>query len=67
MIVIRSASLNLCIYQGFPDYLYSGSVEYFLLCPLESAIVLDLLMSLPEELLLLDCNKLNKHLIQVKM
>ncbi|KAI3375904.1 hypothetical protein L3Q82_004160 [Scortum barcoo] len=34
------------------------------LTPMESAIVLDLLMSLPEELPLLDCNKLHKHLIQ---
>ncbi|XP_034413055.1 snRNA-activating protein complex subunit 2 [Cyclopterus lumpus] len=35
------------------------------LTPMESAIVLDLLMSLPEELPLLDCNKIHKHLIQV--
>ncbi|XP_044039444.1 snRNA-activating protein complex subunit 2 isoform X2 [Siniperca chuatsi] len=35
------------------------------LTPMESAIVLDLLMSLPEELPLLDCNKLHKHLVQV--
>lgn len=35
------------------------------LTPMESAILLDLLMSLPEELSLLDCNKLHKHLIQV--
>ncbi|XP_029311131.1 snRNA-activating protein complex subunit 2 [Cottoperca gobio] len=35
------------------------------LTEMESAIVLDLLMSLPEELLLLDCNKLNKHLTQM--
>ncbi|CAK6977210.1 snRNA-activating protein complex subunit 2 [Scomber scombrus] len=35
------------------------------LTPMESAIVLDLLMSLPEELPLLDCNKLHNHLIQV--
>lgn len=34
------------------------------LTPMESAIVLDLLMSLPEQLPLLDCNKLRKHLIQ---
>ncbi|XP_073330546.1 uncharacterized protein snapc2 [Pagrus major] len=34
------------------------------LSPMESAIVLDLLMSLPEELPLLDCNRLHKHLIQ---
>ncbi|XP_070786168.1 snRNA-activating protein complex subunit 2 [Enoplosus armatus] len=34
------------------------------LTPMESAIVLDLLMSLPEELPLLDCNKLHKHLVQ---
>ncbi|CAF91656.1 unnamed protein product, partial [Tetraodon nigroviridis] len=34
------------------------------LTPMENAIVLDLLMSLPEELLLLDCNKLHKHLIE---
>ncbi|XP_076581409.1 uncharacterized protein snapc2 isoform X2 [Chaetodon auriga] len=34
------------------------------LTPMESAIVLDLLMSLPEELPLLDCSKLHKHLIQ---
>lgn len=35
------------------------------LTPMESAIVLDLLMSLPEELPLLDCKKLCKHMIQV--
>nr|XP_046237196.1 snRNA-activating protein complex subunit 2 [Scatophagus argus] len=35
------------------------------LTPMESAIVLDLLKSLPEELPLLDCHKLHKHLIQV--
>ncbi|XP_037614803.1 snRNA-activating protein complex subunit 2 [Sebastes umbrosus] len=35
------------------------------LTPMESAIVLDLLMSLPEELPLLDCNKLHKHLIKM--
>ncbi|XP_078147751.1 uncharacterized protein snapc2 isoform X1 [Centroberyx gerrardi] len=35
------------------------------LTPMESAIVLDLLMSLPEELPLLDCNKLHSHMIQV--
>lgn len=32
---------------------------------MESAIVLDLLMSLPEELPLLDCKKLHKHMIQM--
>lgn len=35
------------------------------LTPMESAIVLDLLMSLPDELLLLDCDKLSQHLSQV--
>ncbi|XP_042368740.1 snRNA-activating protein complex subunit 2 [Plectropomus leopardus] len=35
------------------------------LTPMESAVVLDLLMSLPEELPLLDCNKLHKHLIKM--
>ncbi|XP_034066510.1 snRNA-activating protein complex subunit 2 isoform X2 [Gymnodraco acuticeps] len=35
------------------------------LTAMESAIVLDLLMSLPEELPLLDCSKLKKHLLQV--
>ncbi|XP_054457616.1 snRNA-activating protein complex subunit 2 [Anoplopoma fimbria] len=35
------------------------------LTPMESAIMLDLLMSLPEELPLLDCKKLHEHLIQV--
>ncbi|TDG99928.1 hypothetical protein EPR50_G00199590 [Perca flavescens] len=35
------------------------------LTPMESAIVLDLLMSLPEELRLLNCNKLHTHLTQV--
>ncbi|XP_030579168.1 snRNA-activating protein complex subunit 2 [Archocentrus centrarchus] len=35
------------------------------LTAMESAIVLDLLMSLPEELPLLDCKKLRKHMIQV--
>ncbi|KAF3697434.1 snRNA-activating protein complex subunit 2 [Channa argus] len=32
---------------------------------MESAIVLDLLMSLPEEFSMLDCNRLRKHLVQV--
>ncbi|XP_053272564.1 snRNA-activating protein complex subunit 2 [Pleuronectes platessa] len=35
------------------------------LTPMESAIMLDLLMSLPEELSLLPCTKLHKHLIQM--
>lgn len=35
------------------------------LTAMEGAIMLDLLMSLPEELLLLDCNKLQKHLQKV--
>uniref|UniRef100_A0A1A8GSC5 Small nuclear RNA activating complex, polypeptide 2, 45kDa n=1 Tax=Nothobranchius korthausae TaxID=1143690 RepID=A0A1A8GSC5_9TELE len=35
------------------------------LTPMESAIVLDLLMALPEELPLLNCGKLQKHLSQV--
>ncbi|XP_040886663.1 snRNA-activating protein complex subunit 2 [Toxotes jaculatrix] len=35
------------------------------LTPMESAIMLHLVMSLPEELSLLDCNKLHKHLVQV--
>ncbi|XP_077961854.1 snRNA-activating protein complex subunit 2 isoform X4 [Gasterosteus aculeatus] len=35
------------------------------LTPMESAIMLDLLMSLPEELPLLDCKKLHKRLIQM--
>ncbi|CAN9509795.1 unnamed protein product [Ophioblennius macclurei] len=35
------------------------------LTPMESAVVLDLLMFLPEELQLLDSNKLHKHLTQV--
>eukprot|EP00066_Takifugu_rubripes_P015551 XP_011604817.1 PREDICTED: snRNA-activating protein complex subunit 2-like [Takifugu rubripes] len=35
------------------------------LTAMESAIVLDLLMSLPEELPHLDCDKLYKHLLQV--
>ncbi|XP_071373352.1 snRNA-activating protein complex subunit 2 [Centroberyx affinis] len=39
--------------------------EECVLTPMESAIVLDLLMSLPEELPLLDCNKLHSHMIQV--
>uniref|UniRef100_A0A3B3WEZ2 snRNA-activating protein complex subunit 2 n=1 Tax=Poecilia mexicana TaxID=48701 RepID=A0A3B3WEZ2_9TELE len=39
--------------------------EDYNLTPMESAIVLDLLMSLPEELHYLDCKNLQKHLIQV--
>lgn len=35
------------------------------LTPMESAVVLDLLMSLPEELLLLDCDELSQHLSQM--
>ncbi|PWA14815.1 hypothetical protein CCH79_00014488 [Gambusia affinis] len=38
--------------------------EDYNLTPMESAIVLDLLMSLPEEILYLDCKNLQKHLIQ---
>ncbi|XP_037537342.1 snRNA-activating protein complex subunit 2 [Nematolebias whitei] len=34
------------------------------LTPMESAIVLDLLMSLPEELCLMDCTNLHRHMIQ---
>uniref|UniRef100_A0A8C9YMZ3 Uncharacterized protein n=1 Tax=Sander lucioperca TaxID=283035 RepID=A0A8C9YMZ3_SANLU len=37
------------------------------LTPMESAIMLDLLMSLPEELRLLNCNKLHTHLTQVHL
>ncbi|KAF7653346.1 hypothetical protein LDENG_00084200 [Lucifuga dentata] len=37
----------------------------FALTPTESAVVLDLLMSLQEELPLLDCNKLQRHFAQV--
>nr|XP_043878214.1 snRNA-activating protein complex subunit 2 [Solea senegalensis] len=33
--------------------------------PMESAIILNLMMSLPEELPLLDCTKLHQHLIQM--
>lgn len=40
-------------------------IEHLHLTPMESAIVLDLLMSLPEELTLLDCDKLSEHLSQV--
>lgn len=47
--------------------LLKKKVNFVIYCPLESAIVLDLLMSLPEELSLLDCNQLHKHLIQVKL
>ncbi|XP_054914522.1 snRNA-activating protein complex subunit 2 [Poeciliopsis prolifica] len=39
--------------------------EDYNLTPMESAIVLDLLMSLPEELHHLDCNNLQKHLVQM--
>ncbi|XP_041740692.1 uncharacterized protein snapc2 [Coregonus clupeaformis] len=39
--------------------------ECFRLTPMESAILLDLLMSLPEELPLLDCARLQHHLLQV--
>ncbi|XP_038852157.1 uncharacterized protein snapc2 [Salvelinus namaycush] len=39
--------------------------ECFRLTPMESAIILDLLMSLPEELPLLDCARLQHHLLQV--
>lgn len=50
-------------------YRYLGTLqkpsEHCKLTPMESAIVLDLLMSLPEELLLLDCDKLSQHLSQV--
>ncbi|KAM9718236.1 snRNA-activating protein complex subunit 2 [Menidia menidia] len=35
------------------------------LSPMESAVVLELLMSLPEELALLDCSRLHRHLLQV--
>ncbi|XP_010903962.1 snRNA-activating protein complex subunit 2 [Esox lucius] len=39
--------------------------ECFKLTPMESAVVLDLLMSLPEELPLLDCARLQHHLLEV--
>ncbi|XP_029616452.1 snRNA-activating protein complex subunit 2 isoform X2 [Salmo trutta] len=39
--------------------------ECFRLTPMESAIILDLLMSLPEELPHLDCARLQHHLLQV--
>ncbi|XP_037832557.1 snRNA-activating protein complex subunit 2 isoform X2 [Kryptolebias marmoratus] len=42
-----------------------NSSEDFHLTPMESAVVLDLLMSLPEELCLLDCKNLHKHMVQV--
>ncbi|XP_071334214.1 uncharacterized protein snapc2 [Trachinotus anak] len=35
------------------------------LTPMESAVLLSLLRSLPEEIRLLDCNNLRKHLVQV--
>ncbi|XP_018588970.1 snRNA-activating protein complex subunit 2 isoform X2 [Scleropages formosus] len=38
-----------------------------ILTPMESAVVLDLLLSLPEELRLLDCQALQSHLRQVYM
>ncbi|XP_013877173.1 snRNA-activating protein complex subunit 2 [Austrofundulus limnaeus] len=44
---------------------FQNHSEDFHLTPMESAIVLDLLMSLPEELCLLDCQNLHKHMIQV--
>lgn len=51
-------------------YCFLGAVlkptdSSFRLTPMESAVVLDLLMSLPEELPLLDCKKLHKHFTQV--
>ncbi|KAL0970004.1 hypothetical protein UPYG_G00235820 [Umbra pygmaea] len=39
--------------------------ECFKLTPMESAVILDLLMSLPEELPLLDCARLQQHMFQV--
>uniref|UniRef100_A0A3Q1F6R3 Uncharacterized protein n=1 Tax=Acanthochromis polyacanthus TaxID=80966 RepID=A0A3Q1F6R3_9TELE len=59
---IPSTSASKSIFAFYSTNLYPNSV----FCPAESAIVLDLLMSLPEQLPLLDCNKLRKHLIQVR-
>ncbi|KAJ8007740.1 hypothetical protein DPEC_G00097350 [Dallia pectoralis] len=58
-----------CIVDFEKIYRFISSVhiqtECFKLTTMESAIVLDLLMSLPEELPLLDCARLQHHLLQV--
>uniref|UniRef100_A0A667XRR7 snRNA-activating protein complex subunit 2 n=1 Tax=Myripristis murdjan TaxID=586833 RepID=A0A667XRR7_9TELE len=58
-----------CIVDFEKIYRYLSSIhmkdEECALTPMESAIVLDLLMSLPEELPKLDCNNLQRHMIQV--
>ncbi|XP_074518075.1 snRNA-activating protein complex subunit 2 [Halichoeres trimaculatus] len=58
-----------CVVDFEKIYRYLSSIlkpdEDCCLTPMEGAIVLDLLMSLPEELPQLDCNKLRKHLSQV--
>uniref|UniRef100_A0A8C4EH45 Uncharacterized protein n=1 Tax=Dicentrarchus labrax TaxID=13489 RepID=A0A8C4EH45_DICLA len=60
---------NSTSYSPHLPFYNSSTTPYtnIVLCPAESAIVLDLLMSLPEELPKLDCNKLHKHLIQVQL
>uniref|UniRef100_A0A3B4UXY6 Small nuclear RNA activating complex polypeptide 2 n=1 Tax=Seriola dumerili TaxID=41447 RepID=A0A3B4UXY6_SERDU len=49
------------VWLSFSVFLHMFHVVHRL-CPAESAIMLDLLMSLPEELPLLDCKNLHKHL-----
>ncbi|XP_054608819.1 snRNA-activating protein complex subunit 2 [Dunckerocampus dactyliophorus] len=58
-----------CVVDFERIYNYLSSVHKpdnkYELTAMESAIVLDLLMSLPEELLHLDCKRLHRHFIQV--
>ncbi|XP_068164300.1 snRNA-activating protein complex subunit 2 [Antennarius striatus] len=58
-----------CVVDFEKIYRYLSAIhkqnEECCLTPMESAIVLDLLMSLPEELPLLNCNKLQSHLLKV--
>ncbi|XP_056156561.1 uncharacterized protein snapc2 [Lampris incognitus] len=50
-------------------YRYLSTIEKdnkeCILSPMESAVVLDMVMSLPEELLMLDCKTLQRHMIKM--
>ncbi|CAL8327560.1 unnamed protein product [Lota lota] len=51
-------------YQKIYLHLAHARKESCSLSPMECAVVLDLLMALPEELPLLDCSKLRQHMIE---
>ncbi|KAK7909335.1 hypothetical protein WMY93_014019 [Mugilogobius chulae] len=69
---VRTVPLNssMCEVNFEKIYLYLSTLhkpseKQCQLTPMESAVLLDLLMSLPEELLLLDCDPIVRHLSQM--